>query len=181
MYAVLTALVAVLAYLGGFIKITATASINLTLVPVVLGAALLGPYAGAWLGGIAGAVFFITADATLWLGFSVPGTIITVMTKGILSGLCAGLVFRLLEQKNRYLAMILSAIVCPVVNTGIFLMGCTIFFFDSVSAWAQAEGLSLFTYFIIFFVGLNFLLELGANLLLSPTILRILAIRKNNR
>ena len=66
--ALFTALVAVLAYFGGFVKIGGLASISLTLIPVVLGAALCGPWAGAWLGGVAGAVFFATADAAFWFG-----------------------------------------------------------------------------------------------------------------
>ena len=88
--ALLTAMVAVLAYFGGFIKIGSLASISLTLIPVVIGAALCGPFAGAWLGGVSGLIFFATADAAFWYGLSVPGTIITVMVKGILAGLCAG-------------------------------------------------------------------------------------------
>ena len=48
--ALLTAVVAVLAYFGGFIKIGGLASISLTLIPVVIGSALCGPWAGAWLG-----------------------------------------------------------------------------------------------------------------------------------
>ena len=75
--ALLTALTAILSYFGGFIKIGGLASINLTLVPVVLGAALQGVWSGAWLGLVSGAVFFLTADAAYWMGLSVPGTIIT--------------------------------------------------------------------------------------------------------
>jgi LytS/YehU family sensor histidine kinase len=115
-----TALVAILADFGGFIKIGGLASISLTLIPVVLGAAMCGPWAGAWLGGVSGVVFFMTADAAFWMGLSIPGTIITVMVKGIAAGLVAGLVYKLLEKKNRYVAVIAAAIVCPVVNTGIF-------------------------------------------------------------
>ena len=179
--ALLTALVAVLAYFGGFIKIGGLASISLTLIPVVLGAALLGPGVGAWLGGVAGAIFFLTADAAFWLGLSIHGTIITVMLKGILSGLCAGLVFRLAEKINRYLAVFLAAIVCPVVNTGIFLLGCLVFFLDTVRAGATAEGMTIFAYLIIVFVGLNFVFELLSNILLSPALLRILVFRKGQR
>ena len=175
--ALLTAMVAVLAYFGGFIKIGGLASISLTLIPVVLGAALCGPWAGAWLGGVSGAVFFATADAAFWLGLSIPGTIITVMVKGVLAGLCAGLVYRWLEKKNRYLAVIASAIVCPVVNTGIFLLGCLLFFMDAVNGGAAAEGMSAAAYLIVFFVGLNFVFELITNVILSPTILRILNIK----
>ena len=178
--ALLTAMVALLAYFGGFIKIGGLASISLTLIPVVLGSALCGPWAGAWLGGISGAVFFATADAAFWLGLSIPGTIITVMVKGILAGLCAGLVYKLLEKKNRYLAVIASAVVAPVINTGIFLLGCLVFFIDTVNGGAAAEGMSTFGYLIVFFVGLNFVFELLTNVILSPTILRILNIKNKN-
>ena len=150
--ALLTAITAVLAYFGGFIKIGGLASISLTLIPVVIGAALCGPYAGAWLGGVAGAIFFTTADAIFWFGLSIPGTVITVMVKGILSGLLAGIAYKLLANFNRYLAVFVSAIVCPVVNTGIFLLGSLIFFIDTVNAGATAENMSVGAYLIIFFV-----------------------------
>ena len=176
--ALLTAIVAVLAYFGGFVKIGSLASISLTLIPVVLGSALCGPVAGAWLGAVSGIIFFMTPDAAFWFGLSIPGTIITVMLKAILAGLFAGIVYKLLEKKNHYLAVIASAIVCPVVNTGIFLLGCTVFFMDTVSAWAVAEGISVFAYFILFFVGLNFVFELITNIVISPAILRIINIRK---
>jgi uncharacterized membrane protein len=176
--ALLTAMVAILAYFGGFIKIGGLASISLTLIPVVLGAALCGPLAGAWLGAVSGIIFFVTADSAFWMGLSAPGTIVTVMVKGILAGLFAGLVYQLLERINRYLAVIVAAIVCPVVNTGIFLVGCRIFFFDTVQAGAAGEGMSTFAYLIVFFVGLNFVFELLTNIVLSPTILRILNIRR---
>ncbi|MBR5880563.1 MAG: ECF transporter S component [Clostridia bacterium] len=178
--ALLTAMVAVLAYFGGFIKIGGLASISLTLIPVVIGAAMCGPWAGAWLGAVAGAIFFATADAAFWMGLSAHGTVITVMVKGALSGLCAGFTYKLLEKVNQYLAVIVSAIVCPVVNTGIFLLGCRIFFFDVVQGGAATEGMSTFAYLIVFFVGLNFVFELLANIVLSPTILRILHIGKKN-
>lgn len=172
--AIISAIVAVLAYYGGFIKIGGLASISLTLIPVVVGAALLGPLAGAWLGGVAGVVFFLTPDALFWLGLSFHGTIITVMIKGVLSGLLAGLVYKLIEKFNRYIAVLVSAIVCPVVNTGIFLLGSLVFFKDTVSGGAAAEGISVGMYLIVFFVGLNFVFELIANLAVSPAMLRIL-------
>ena len=178
MLALFTALVALLSYLGGFIKIGGLASVSLTLIPVVLGAALCGPFSGAWLGAVSGAVFFITADAAFWFGLSIPGTIITVMIKGIMAGLLAGLVYKLLEGKNRYLAVVASAIVAPVVNTGIFLLGCIVFFMDSVNAWAIGEGMSAGAYLIVFFVGLNFVFELIFNVVFSPAIVKLISIRK---
>ena len=178
--ALLTALTAVLSYFGGFIKIGGLASISLTLIPVVLGAALCGPYAGGWLGGVSGIVFFMTADAAFWFGLSIPGTIITVMIKGIAAGLLAGLVYKLLEKFNRYAAVIVSAIVCPVVNTAIFLLGSVIFFMDAVNSGATSEGMGTFGYLIVFFVGLNFVFELVLNIVVSPAILRLINIKKKN-
>lgn len=174
----MTALVAVLAYLGGFIKIGGLASISLTLIPVVIGAALCGPMAGGFLGAVGGAVFFLTADSVFWLGLSIPGTIITVMVKGFLSGYLAGITYKVLENKSRYLAVILSAIVAPVVNTGVFILGCFVFFMDTVKAGAGAEGLSVAGYIIIVFVGFNFLFELVANIVLSPAVLRLINLRQ---
>ena len=171
--ALLTAMVAVLAYFGGFIKIGGLASISLTLIPVVIGATLCGPLAGAWLGAVAGAVFFLTPDAAFWLGLSIHGTIITVMVKGILSGYLAGLVYKLLKKLNRYASVLVSAIVCPVVNTGIFLLGSLVFFIDTVRGGALTENISVGAYLIIFFVGLNFVFELLVNIILSPAIVRI--------
>ena len=172
--ALLTAMVAILSYFGGFIKIGGFASISLTLIPVVLGAALYGPWAGALLGGISGIIFFITPDAAFWFGLSLPGTIITVMVKAILAGLLAGFAYKLLEKINRYFAVIIAAIVCPLVNTGVFLLGCLVFFIDTVTSQAQGENMSVFAFLIIFYVGLNFVFELIVNVVLSPAILRIL-------
>ena len=175
--AVLTALVAILAYFGGFVKIGGLASISLTLIPVVLGAALCGPMTGAWLGGVSGVVFFMTADAAYWMGLHAFGTIVTVMIKAILAGLASGLVYKALERFNRYLAVMAAAIVCPIVNTGIFLVGCGIFFLDTVRLGATSEGLSVFGYLIVFFVGLNFVFELLSNIIFSPAIVRLLDIK----
>ncbi len=176
--AVLTAIVAILAYFGGFIKIGGLASISLTLIPVVIGSALCGPFAGAWLGFVSGVVFFATADAGFWLSINIPGTIFIVLLKGAMAGFFAGLCYKLLEKVNAYLAVIVSGIVCPVVNTGIFLLGCRMFFWDVVLTGAEGEGMGAFGYLIVVFVGLNFVFELITNIVLSPTILKIVNIRK---
>ena len=178
--AILTALVSVLSYFGGFIKIGGLASISLTLIPIVFGSALYGPVAGAWLGAVSGVVFFTTADAVFWFGLNLPGTILTVLAKGILAGYSAGLVFKLLQKVNRYLAVFAAAIVCPVVNTGIFLVGCVLFFFDYVKDSSAANEMSTFAYLIVFFVGLNFVFELLVNIVVCPAIVRVIDVLKKN-
>ena len=85
--ALLTALVVILQILGGFIRI-GTFSVSLVLVPIVLGAALLGPWAGGWLGLVFGAVVLISGDAAWFMGMNLPGTVITVLLKGTGCGIC---------------------------------------------------------------------------------------------
>ena len=54
--ALLTAAVLILQLTGAAIKITPGTTINLVLLPIALGAMLLGPVAGAWLGFVCGLV-----------------------------------------------------------------------------------------------------------------------------
>ena len=119
----LTAIVVVLQALAVFIRPTGLFNISLVLVPIVVGAALYGYKAGAWLGLVFGIVVLIT-DAAAFLAISVPGTVVTVLAKGLLCGLAAGLIYRLLASKNRVAAVVAAAVICPCVNTGVFLLGC---------------------------------------------------------
>ena len=179
---ILTAIVIVLQFIGASIKF-GTFSISLILIPVVLGAALCGPIVSAWLGFVFGVVVLISGDASLFLAISVPGTIVTVLLKGTLCGLFAGLVFNVLKSKNMTIATILAAIVAPVTNTGVFLFGCRIFFFDAVREWGVAEGFeSVAKYMLVGFVGFNFLFELLTNVVLCPIVVRIIeATKKTNK
>ena len=173
--AILTALVAVLQFLGAFIRF-GTFSVSLVLIPIVIGAALCGWKVGAWLGLVFGVTVLLSGDASLFLAVSVPGTVGTVLIKGIACGAAAGAVYKLFERRGRYLAVVISAIVCPVVNTGVFLIGCAIFFMDTLAGWSQALGFGtdMVRYILFGLVGGNFLLELGTNILLSPIIVRII-------
>ncbi len=174
----LTAIVVVLQALAVAIRPTGIFNISLVLVPIVVGAALYGYKAGAWLGFVFSIVVLFT-DSAAFMAISVPGTIITVIVKGTIAGFMAGLVYLLLEKKNRYLAVICSAIVCPVTNTGLFLLGCVIFFMDTINGWAAASGYaSAGAYLIGAMVGVNFLVELVVNIVLSSVIVRIIHISK---
>ena len=157
--AMLTAIVVVLQILGNFIQITPSLSISLVLVPVVIGAALLGPLVGLWLGFAFGMTVLLAHGADFFLAYSPAATIATVLVKGAAAGLCAGLVYRALEKKNQYLAVIVAAVVCPSVNTGIFILAALLFFREIF-----AVALPVFV---------NYALEVAVNLLLAPTILRL--------
>jgi len=152
-------------------------SITLVLAPIIVGAALYGYLAGAWLGFVFGVVVLLT-DASLFLAISVPGTIITCLLKGIMAGLLAGVVYKALENVNKTLAVIVAAVVAPIANTGIFLLGCVLFFLETVQGWAGDANVA--TFMLTSFVGLNFVVELAINLVLSSAIVRIVQISKKS-
>ena len=171
--ALLTAIVVVLQLVGGSIRF-GTFSITLSLVPIVIGAALYGKRAGAWLGFIFG--YMTLLDAAPFFAVNVPGTIIVCLLKGTLAGFLAGVVFSLVEKKNTTLGVVLAAITAPIVNTGTFLLGCCVFFYDTVKGWGEALGFdNVFVYMIVGFVGVNFLIEMATNMILSPAIVRLIA------
>ena len=173
---VLTAIVVVLEIFARSVKFGAF-SITLALAPIVIGAALAGWKGGAWLGLVFGFMVLVTGDAAAFMTINAPGTIATCLLKGMLAGAAAGAVYKLLEKKSQLLAVIAAAIVCPVVNTGVFLIGCLLFFLETVKGWGAANGYeNVGAYFLFGFVGLNFLVELGINLALSTPIVRILNI-----
>ena len=182
--ALLTAVVVILQFLGAFVRF-GPFSISLVLIPIVVGAALYGPLAGAWFGFVFGMVVLLSGDAAAFLVVSPLGTILTVLLKGSLAGLCAGLVYKALSRSETKvhgvdLAVGAAAVVCPVVNTGVFLLGCLAFFMPTISEWAAGMGFeSVGKYMIFGLVGGNFLFELLFNIILSPIIVRLIHIGRN--
>lgn len=176
--AVMTALVIILQFMGAFVRL-GPFQCSLVLMPIVIGAALCGPKVSAWLGFVFGMVVLLNGDATAFLTVNAIGTVITVLAKGTLCGLVAGLVYNLLKNKNTYLAVLAAAIVCPIVNTGVFLVGCVLFFFRTIEAWGLAAGFgTAVEYMFLGLAGGNFLFELITNIVLCPAIVRILNLRK---
>lgn len=173
----LTAIVVVLQALAVGIRF-GIFNITLVLIPIIVGAALYGEIAGLWLGAVFGLVVLFT-DAGAFLAVNIPGTIITVMVKGMLAGFLAAVVYKALEKRNDLLGVIVAGIVAPVTNTGVFLLGCLVFFYSTIQGWAEAAGFSSAGAYLIFgMVGLNFLVELGINLVLSTVIVRIVGLGK---
>lgn len=176
--ALFTAIVVVLQLLGSFIRF-GPFSISLVLIPIVVGTALYGIGAGAWLGLVFGVTVLASGDASAFLAVNVPGTIITVLAKGAAAGLLSGAVYKLVEKKNKTAATICAAIAAPIANTGVFLLGCLIFFMPTINGWAAAVGIeSAGTYMITTLVGFNFIFELLVNVVLSPIIVRLIGLGK---
>jgi uncharacterized membrane protein len=108
---------------------------------------------------------------------SVIGTIVTVVVKGTLCGWLAGLVYKAFSEKKQFLGVVLSAVICPIVNTAIFFAGCCTFFLKPL-AETGIENVPF--YVITVFIGFNFIAEFVVNVLCCPVIVRLLqAVKKN--
>lgn len=175
--AILTAVVIVLQMLGSIIKIGPT-SISLVLVPIVIGAIILGPGAGAFLGfvfglitfwaGVSGTDFF---TATLFAAQPVA-TAIICLGKGTAAGLGAGLIYKLLAKKSELAASVLAAAAAPIINTGLFILGGLTLVADTLNA-TFASGMTLIYFLVIGCAGFNFIAEFLVNLVVSPAIYNI--------
>ena len=153
-------------------------SITLALIPIIIGAAVFDEYVGAILGG----VFSIVVIIMCVIGADVGGAmvwnanpflcIVVCMLKGVAAGYVSGLVYRLISKKNTIIATVVAGISAPIVNTGIFLLGLSIFFRPVLFAWAGKTDIVFYILFML--TGLNFLVELGVNMVSAPIIVRIL-------
>lgn len=181
--AILTTLLVVLNLLSTVFKIIT--SINLTLIPIVLGALLLGIRGGLILGVISGLMTFIFGvtgvDAfTNFLFTQHPIlTFLTCTVKITAAGVLGGLVYKVLQNKNKHLATFVASAVVPIVNTGIFILGA-LTMYDTFSVLASGEGVEVMYYLIIVCAGLNFLIELAINLLVAPAIYTVVGVLEKN-
>ena len=169
-----TAIIVALQLLAASIKF-GPFSITLVLAPIVIGAALYGIGAGAWLGVAFGVSVLISGDAAAFMTINPAGTVVTVLLKGLLAGLVAGLIYKALEKKNKTVAVVLAGIACPIVNTGIFLAGCYLFFQEWL---VSVFGTTGFATVVTGLVSINFAVELGINMVLASVIVRVIDIGK---
>ncbi len=181
--AILTAVVLVLQLAGIAIPNPLGGTpISLALIPIVLGAMILGPAAGAWLGFVFGAEVYITLGVMhmdpLFTGVMFDQhpilTALICLGKSTLAGFAAGMIFRLVSKKNELLAVFLAAAATPIINTGVFILGC-LTMFDTMQGFA-GEGQSVYYFLFIGCAGFNFLLEFAVNMIFAPVLQRIIHI-----
>ncbi len=181
---ILTAITIVLELFAGFVGLRfGPFNITLSLAPMIIGAALYGPKASAWLGFVFSFIVLFEPSTALFMSISAPATILVVLVKGTAAGLVGGLVFRLVSKKSTYAAAITAGIVMPLVNTGLFLLGTILFFLEPVRQLGVESGYTNVYAFLIFgMVGLNFIVETAINLCLGAVIVRVIeTVRFNHR
>ena len=158
-------------------------SFSVVLIPIVVGGAILGPSAGTILGFLFGLITLINGlcyrdpfTAFLLYNTGAKGTIVTALVcllKATLAGLVSALIYKALEKKNQYIAVIMAAASAPIVNTGIFLL-IMIFVLSNELAQVMTNfgvtGVSVVNYAIFVLSGINFIVEFLVNVVLSPAI-----------
>lgn len=181
--AILIAITMVLHFTGAAIPAFGT-QISLVLIPIALGAMLVGPACGALLGFVYGLTVFVSLGVLhldAFTGFLFDHTPVMAalicIIKTTAAGLVAGWVYRLLNKKSSLLAVFVASALVPTVNTGIFVLGCLIIN-GTINAYIaeKALGVSAIYFIIILCAGINYLLELAVNLILAPALERIIRI-----
>ena len=153
-------------------------AINLALIPVVVGAILYGPVGGLMVGLFLGAVTLLPGQGAEGFYVNWYMTILAIvlcLAKAGLAGFLSGLAFKLLFKKNYYVAIYATAIVAPIVNTGIFLLlyGVLIYIMTG-SAYGPTFAATATAVWIMFLV------ELSVNILFAPALATLTKILTRN-
>lgn len=164
-FAVLLAIMLILHVSGlGYLSIGA---IELTImpVPVMIGAILLGPIAGGFLGLAFGLTSLWQAFAgspfgAALLEISIWRTAVLCLLPRLLMGLLCGLIFRLLQKvcKRGILPFAAAGLSAALLNTALF-MAVLMLLFGRSDYLNSLRGGAAFFRFVVAFVGLNGLIE----------------------
>jgi len=172
--ALLTAIVVVLQALATIIPVYPF-RLNLVLIPIVVGAAMISPLAGCWLGLVFGAVVLWTSpDVIPFMTYSPFAAILVVLARGVMAGLSAGWVYNALADKGKTVAVIAAAATCSFMNTGIFIIGIYVFFLPLLAEWGVAGAANIASFIFFVMIGFNFLFEFSINIIFSPSIVRLI-------
>ncbi len=166
---ILTAIIAVLQYIANVLPM-GTLPFSLGLFPIALGAVMYGPIAGLFLGVIEGGMVIIAPSTEGFMAYNPVFTIILCLTKTGLAGLVAGLIFLPFKKKLPLLGAIIASFACPIVNTGLFIIGC---FFVFSGAFEMTMNFNYLMYIVVTLIGFNFFIELLINGALSPALYKI--------
>lgn len=173
--ALITALEIILNYISGFITI-GQVNINLALIPIIVGACMYGPSAGAFIGAINGVMTcFAPSTLALFMPHNPIATVILCILKTGAAGFAAGLIYKLISRDGRHelTGTIAASAAVPIINTGIYILGVYAFFLPIYEQWNE-NGINIFMFVILSVLTVNFVIELAVSLILSPAVQRII-------
>lgn len=175
--AVLSAIMIVLQVVGNFVTI-GPVSINLSLIPIALAAIIYGPLAGGLLGLLSGVmVLFAPSTEAVFMPISVFGTVLVCLLKCTIAGFLGGLVHKLVSKKSPIASYVLCAMTIAIVNTGLFVVGCLVFFMpllqENSGTYANA-----YAFLFLGMIGWNFIFEVLSASVFVPVLAKVLLARK---
>ena len=151
----------------GYIR-TPGLEITLLVIPVTVGAVILGPGAGAILGGVFGVTSFIqcfgmSPFGTALLSISFVGTLVLCLVPRVLMGWLAGLVYKGMKKvdKTNVFSHAAANLAGPLLNTILFMTALIVIFYNTeyIQGFVTALGATNVFEFAILFVTLNGLIE----------------------
>jgi uncharacterized membrane protein len=162
----------------GYIK-TPALEITLIVVPVTVGAIILGPVSGAILGGVFGITSFIqcfgmSPFGVMLLGINPIGTFIVTMVPRILMGWLTGVIFIGMKKfdKTKSVSYAVASLAGPLLNTVLFMSTLVLFFYrtEEIQKLAADFGTNNVFAFSAAFVTINGLFEAGICLILGTAV-----------
>lgn len=179
--ALFSALIALLAFTPlGYLRAGAV-EITFIIIPVSVGAMILGPAGGAILGGVFGVTSFLqcfgmSTFGTMLFGVDAVSTVVLCLIPRILCGWFTGLIFRLLikRREKKIVPFIVGGLCTPIFNTLLFVGGFMLLFRNTMLDMMTEGGLTLLP-FLAGFVGINGLIEAGVSFAVSVPIAKALA------
>ena len=161
------------------IPLPGSLTLSLVLVPIVVGAVLYGPRSGALLGGVFGVLVAVMAVqgrlgalTNMMVAYNALLTVAICVLKGVAAGLVPGLIAKVFK-KRPFAGVLLAAAAAPIANTGIFVAGMLTVFRGVMLEFADGIGMggvNALYFAVVILVGVNFIIEFAANLILSPAI-----------
>lgn len=177
--ALLTAIILLMSFTPiGYIR-TPGLEITLIVVPVAVGAIILGPTAGAILGGVFGLTSFIqcfgwSPFGAALLSINPAATFIVCLIPRVLMGWFTGLIFTAIKKidKTRSISYAVASLAGPLLNTVLFMGTLVLFFYQSdyIQGFATALETKNVITFILAFVGINGLIEAGVCFVLGTAV-----------
>ena len=171
--AVLAAIMIILQVVGNFVTI-GPVSINLSLVPIALCAIFYGPLSAGLLGLLSGVmVLFAPSTAAVFMPVSVIGTVLVCLIKCTVAGICGGLVYRLFNKKCPIASYILCGMTIAIINTGLFVVGCLLFFMPLLEE-NSATYANAYAFLFLGMIGWNFIFEVLSASIFVPVLVKVL-------
>lgn len=183
--ALLTALIIVMAFTPlGYLKAGAI-EITFITIPVIIGAVLLGPVGGLFLGAVFGITSFIQCFGMSTFGvalFSVSPlhTAIVCIVPRVLMGWLTAVIFKAVSSKDKtsFVQYLVVSIAGPLLNTILFT-GTLLLLFNNAPIIIQLKeqfGSTNVMAFAAAFVGVNGLIEAGVCAVLGTALCKALSV-----